>query len=146
VLFVIDDSPTKRYGPKVEGAGFHHNPTPGPAGEKFLYGHSWVTLGRAVRHPQHGMIGLPLAARLYIREKDLPKIPAGTRPTFQTKLVQAGELLERACLFGTHDEDEVWVVIAKGVGAPSLLHEVASRLKLSHTDLGDAGIGLRGNN
>jgi hypothetical protein len=111
VLFVIDDSPTKRYGPKVEGAGFHHNPTPGPAGEKFLYGHSWVTLSRAVRHPQHGMIGLPLAARLYIREKDLLKLPAGTRPSFKTKLVQAGELLEKACLSGTHDEDEVWVAV-----------------------------------
>jgi SRSO17 transposase len=111
VLFVIDDSPTKRYGPQVEGAGFHHNPTPGPAGEKFLYGHSWVTLSRAVRHPRHGMIGLPLAARLYIREKDLTKLPARTRPAFKTKLVQAGELLERACLFGTHDEDEVWVAV-----------------------------------
>jgi len=28
VLLVIDDSPTKRYGPKVEGADVHHNPTP----------------------------------------------------------------------------------------------------------------------
>jgi hypothetical protein len=25
VLLVLDDSPTKRYGPKVEGAGVHHN-------------------------------------------------------------------------------------------------------------------------
>jgi hypothetical protein len=111
MLFVIDDSPTKRYGPKVEGAGFHHNPTPGPAGQEFLYGHSWVTLSRAVRHPQHGMIGLPLAARLYIREKDLPKIPAGTRPRFATKLVQAGELLEKACLFGTQESDDLWVAV-----------------------------------
>ena len=36
VLLVIDDSPTKRYGPKVEGAGVHHNPTPGPADQPFL--------------------------------------------------------------------------------------------------------------
>jgi hypothetical protein len=28
----------------VQGAGIHHNPTPGPAGEKFVYGHIWVTL------------------------------------------------------------------------------------------------------
>ncbi|MGA2031960.1 MAG: hypothetical protein ABSG68_06880, partial [Thermoguttaceae bacterium] len=40
----IDDSPTKRYGPKVEGADIHHNPTPGPADQKYLYGHIWVTL------------------------------------------------------------------------------------------------------
>ena len=36
VLLVIDDSPTKRYGPKVEGADVHHNPTPGPADQPFL--------------------------------------------------------------------------------------------------------------
>ena len=36
VLFAIDDTPTARYGPKVQGAGIHHNPTPGPAGEKIL--------------------------------------------------------------------------------------------------------------
>jgi uncharacterized membrane protein YbaN (DUF454 family) len=35
----IDDTPTPRYGPEVEGAGIHHNPSPGPAGEKHLYGH-----------------------------------------------------------------------------------------------------------
>ena len=29
VLAGIDDSPTKRYGKWVEGAGIHHNPTPG---------------------------------------------------------------------------------------------------------------------
>src|SRR6476661_7578599 len=39
LLFALDDSPTKRHGPFVEGAGIHHNPTPGPAGSKFLYGH-----------------------------------------------------------------------------------------------------------
>lgn len=36
VLLAIDDSPTKRYGPKVEGADVHHNPTPGPADQPFL--------------------------------------------------------------------------------------------------------------
>ena len=30
-LFALDDTPTKRYGPYVQGAGVHHNPTPGPA-------------------------------------------------------------------------------------------------------------------
>ena len=39
VLVALDDTPTKRYGPKVQGAGIHHNPTPGPADAKFLYGH-----------------------------------------------------------------------------------------------------------
>ena len=36
VLVVIDDSPTRRYGPKVEGADVHHNPTPGPVDQPFL--------------------------------------------------------------------------------------------------------------
>ena len=36
VLVALDDTPTKRYGPKVQGAGIHHNPTPGPADAKFL--------------------------------------------------------------------------------------------------------------
>src|SRR5205807_5066696 len=46
----IDDTPTARYGPLVEGAGVHHNPTPGPAGEKFVYGHVWVTLAALAKH------------------------------------------------------------------------------------------------
>ncbi len=51
LLFALDDTPTKRYGPHVEGAGLHHNPTPGPADQKFLYGHLWVTVAWVVRHP-----------------------------------------------------------------------------------------------
>jgi len=30
LLVVLDDTPTKRYGPHVEGADIHRNPTPGP--------------------------------------------------------------------------------------------------------------------
>lgn len=33
----------KRYEPKVQLAGAHHNPTPGPSDSEFLYGHVWVT-------------------------------------------------------------------------------------------------------
>lgn len=54
LLLVIDDTPTKRYGPKVEGADIHHNPTPGPADQSYLYGHIWVTISLAVRHPLWG--------------------------------------------------------------------------------------------
>ena len=48
LLLALDDTPTKRYGPKVQGAGIHHNPTPGPADAKYLYGHIWVTLSWVV--------------------------------------------------------------------------------------------------
>ena len=51
LLFALDDTPTKRSGPKVEGAGIHHSPTPGPADQKFLYGHIWVTIAWIVQHP-----------------------------------------------------------------------------------------------
>src|SRR5881227_2574735 len=38
----IDDTPTPRAGPEVEGCGIHHNPSPGAAGTKFLYGYVLV--------------------------------------------------------------------------------------------------------
>ena len=95
VLLAIDDTPSKRYGPKVEGAGIHHNPTPGPAGAQFVYGHVWVTLAWVVRHPLWHAIGLPLLARLYVRQKDIDGqcLPFLRQVTFQTKLVMAAELI-----------------------------------------------------
>ena len=62
--FAIDDTPTQRYGPEVEGAGLHHNPTPGPAGAQHVYGHVWVVLGLLARHPAWGVVALPLLSRL----------------------------------------------------------------------------------
>jgi hypothetical protein len=64
MVFALDDSPTKRFGPYVEGAGTHHNPTPRPAGSKFLYGHVWVCLARLLRHPHVGTIALPILSQL----------------------------------------------------------------------------------
>jgi hypothetical protein len=93
-LYAIDDTPSKRYGPSVEGAGIHHNPTPGPTGQKFLYGHVFVTLARLVVHPDWGTIALPVRADLYVRQKDLPKIELDRRPAFKTKLELAVEQLE----------------------------------------------------
>jgi hypothetical protein len=95
ILLAIDDTPSKRYGPKVEGAGVHHNPTPGPADSKFVYGHVWVTLAWVARHPLWGAIGLPLLARLYVRQKDVDGqfLTMFHQVTFQTKLVMAAELL-----------------------------------------------------
>ena len=36
VTLAIDDTPTPRYGPHVQGAGVHHNPSPGPAGSPYV--------------------------------------------------------------------------------------------------------------
>jgi hypothetical protein len=85
-LFALDDSPTQRYGPCVEGAGIHHNPTPGPSQQRYLYGHIWVTLAWVVCHPLWDVRALPLLGDLYIRQVDVAKIDADRRPPFATKL------------------------------------------------------------
>jgi hypothetical protein len=92
LLFAIDDTPTARYGPCVQGAGVHHNPSPGPAGEKFVYGHIWVTLAWLVRHPCWDTLSLPLRALLYVRQKDVPQLAKAYPWDFRTKLELAAEL------------------------------------------------------
>jgi hypothetical protein len=87
----IDDTPTPRWGPCVEGAGIHHNPNPGPAGEKYLYGHVWVTLAALVRHPTEGVHALPLRAELYVRRKDVTPELKAQGFAFATKLERAAE-------------------------------------------------------
>jgi hypothetical protein len=92
LLFALDDTPTQRYGPHVQGAGVHHNPTPGPTDQKFLYGHVWVALAWIVHHPRWGAIGLPLRALLYVRAHDVPHVPRRQRWAFRTKLELAAAL------------------------------------------------------
>jgi hypothetical protein len=110
LLFALDDTPTKRYGPKVQGAGIHHNPTPGPADQKYLYGHIWVTLAWIVRHPLWGTIGLPLRAMLYVRAKDIGKIPKKYKWPFQTKLILAARLVEWAAKIVQAAGKSLWIV------------------------------------
>ena len=78
-LFAPDDTPTKRYGPCVQGAGVHHNPTPGPAGHKFVYGHVWVTLAWVARHSLWGSIALPPRAQPVRAAKGRAAAAAGVR-------------------------------------------------------------------
>jgi DDE superfamily endonuclease len=110
LTFALDDTPTERYGRHVQGAGVHHNPTPGPAGGPFVYGHVWVVLGLLARHPAWGIVALPLLARLYAREKNLVGIPAKHRPAFRTKLELAVELVRWAVSWLGHLGKRVWVV------------------------------------
>lgn len=122
ILLVIDDSPTKRYGPKVEGAGIHRNPTPGPADQEFLYGHIWVTISLALRHPQWGPIGLPLYALLYVREATMKKIPRHRNWTFATKLQLAARLVEWAVPMLRKAGTIAWVVVDGGYAKNVFLH------------------------
>jgi Transposase DDE domain len=110
LLFGLDDTPTGRYGPCVQGAGVHHNPTPGPAGRKFVYGHVWVTLAWLVRHPWWGSIALPLRASLYVRRQDVPKLPPEYRWPFRTKLELAAELLHWLAVWLRHWGVPLWLV------------------------------------
>src|SRR4051794_25951763 len=110
LTLALDDTPTQRYGPHVQGAGLHHNPTPGPAGSPYVYGHVFVVLGLLVTHKAWGTIALPLLARLYVRKKDLPAIDPKHRPEFRTKLELAVEMLRWAKPWLGLFELPTWVV------------------------------------
>jgi hypothetical protein len=114
LVFALDDSPTERYGPCVEGAGIHRDPSPGPEGRQYLYGHVWVTLALVGTHPQWGTIALPLLAEMYIRVKDLPKLSPWSRPAFRTKLEMAGSLVAWAAQALEFLEKTLWVVVDGG--------------------------------
>ena len=110
LLFALDDTPTKRYGPKVQGAGLHHNPSPGPADQKFLYGHVWVTIAWVARHPLWGAIGLPLRAGLYVRRKDIAKLPRRAGVAFRTKLQMAADLVAWVADWLKYLGKTLWIV------------------------------------
>jgi len=110
LTLAIDDTPTQRYGPHVQGAGVHHNPTPGPAGSPYVYGHVFVVLGLLASHPSWGVIALPLLARMYVRKKDLTGMGPKHRPEFRTKLELAVELLRWAKLWLGLLGKPLWVV------------------------------------
>ena len=93
LLLALDDSPTARYGRHVEGAGVHHDPTPGPAGGEWLCGHNWVALAWLATHPVWGVIALPLRSMLYVREVDVPKLAEKYGWEFRTKHQLGVELL-----------------------------------------------------
>ena len=111
VVFVLDDTPTKRYGRHVQGAGLHRNPTPGPAGHAFLYGHVWVTLAVLVRHSVSGIRALPLLSRLFIPKGQISKLPPDRQCPFRTKLELAEELFRQAAAWGAKLGKRVWMVV-----------------------------------
>jgi hypothetical protein len=126
LTFALDDTPTKRYGPHVQGAGIHHNPAPGPAGGPFVYGHVWVVLAVLAQHPAWGVVALPLLARLYVRAKDLASIDPLHRPPFRTKLELAVELIRWAGSNVRHWGKSLWVVTDGAYAKAAFLKPVAA--------------------
>lgn len=114
LLFGIDDTPTPRYGPYVQGAGVHHNPSPGPAGEKFVYGHIWVTLACLLHHPGWDTLCLPVRALLYVRAKDVPKLAMSYPWEFRTKLELAAELVRWLKIWLGQTGKALWLVVDGG--------------------------------
>ena len=114
IKLTLDDTPSQRYGPEVEGAGLHHNPTPGPANQPFLYGHVFVTLAWAVEHPDWGTISLPVRSELYVRQKDVPQIPPERKWEFRTKIEQAVELIDWAAKLLSHKGKPIWLGVDGG--------------------------------
>lgn len=126
LTLALDDTPTKRYGPQVQGAGIHHNPTPGPTGSPYVYGHVFVVLALLVAHPAWGVVALPLLARLYVRKKDLAGIDPKHRPEFRTKLELAIELLCWAKPWLDLLKLPVWVVADGAYAKKDFLKPAAS--------------------
>ena len=88
----------------------HHNPTPGPAGSPFLYGHVWVCLARLVRHSLWGAIALPILSHLYIRAKDVGWMAAYYGWQFHTKLELTAAQIEWLVQQLGPDHPPIWVV------------------------------------
>ena len=127
IKLAIDDTPSKRYGPKVEGAGVHHNPTPGPANQAFVYGHNFVTMAVLLEHAEWGMRALPVRAELYVRKKDVPKIPEERRPKFRTKLAQAVEMIEWAANCLEFKGKPIWLAVDGGYAKREVIQAAKSK-------------------
>ena len=126
ILLGLDDSPTARYGRHVEGAGVHHNPTPGPADGPWLYGHNWVCLAWLATHSVWGVIALPLRSMLYVREVDVPKLAEKYAWEFRTKHQLGVELLRwfMQVLVALGVKAKVWLTVDGAYAARPFLKPV----------------------
>ena len=125
ITVAIDDSPTPRYGPHVEGAGVHHNPTPGPADGEWLYGHNFVCLAWLQSHPLWGVIAFPLVSMMYVRKQGVEALVAKYGPAweFRTKLELGVAMMtwfvEAIRQFGS--KVKVWVAVDGAYAAKPFL-------------------------
>src|SRR4051794_35374394 len=84
LTLALDDTPTKRYGPHVQGAGVHHNPTPGPAGAPYVYGRVFVVL--ALASWRHGSASSDFGAIACGARSSPPRTGSGRRDSLSGRL------------------------------------------------------------
>jgi len=118
---VLDDSPTKRYGKKIEGAGYHHNPTPGRTNAKYCFGHSWVVAVLVVTHPAFGEISFPIAAELYLRQKEIDKLKDKYDRKFKAKTTIAVEMVKRLVPEFARFEKKIEIIVDGGYAKDTVL-------------------------
>ena len=121
IRIVLDDSPTKRYGRKIEGAGWHHNPTPGRTDAKTCFGHSWVVAVLVVTHPVFGEISLPIAAELYLRQKEIDKLQSKYNRKFRTKTAMAVAIVERLVPYFKGFDKPIEIIVDGGYAKDTVL-------------------------
>ncbi|MBP5623189.1 MAG: transposase [Thermoguttaceae bacterium] len=123
---MVDDTPIKRYGKHVQGAGFHHDPTDKVNSNSYYYGHSMVAVSVVYNHPKWGTITLPLRWRFYVREENLKTITKEVRPLFQTKLEIASDLLNsfKATLEKAEIRAQITVLFDRGYVFAELLEDL----------------------
>jgi hypothetical protein len=127
IKLTLDDTPSQRYGPQVEGAGLHHNPTPGPSNQPFLYGHVFVTLAWAVEHPDWGTISLPVRSELYVRQKDVARLPPERNWEFRTKIEYAVGLIHWAGTMLRHQGKPIWLAVDGGYANRDVIQAAKSQ-------------------
>jgi hypothetical protein len=118
---LLDDSPTKRYGKHVEGANYHHNPTPGKTDAKFCYGHSWVVAALVIAHPMFGEISFPIAAELYLRQKDIDLLKEKYDRKFQTKTAMVVAIVKRLMPLFKGFDKEIEIIVDGGYAKDTVL-------------------------